>query len=164
MEARATAGIKALMDEALDSLPRPLTEDVTDDVFYVIETSPRLRRRYDALCDERGTTTVNTWGGFWIANAVERVGLTQVPAKKSTLIRSYSKLDRPAPPKPGTKFAEEMARRAVFDYYVANKTHLPKDMTHLREEIVALVMEGESPESAFATALKMFPKWAAPDA
>ena len=155
MEARATAGIKSLVDDALERVPRPLTDDVIDEVFHVIETTPSMRRRYDVLCGERGTTPVNTWGGFWIARAVERVGHVQVPARKSSLIGSYSKLDQPAPPRKGKKFAEEAARQAVFDYYLAHKANMPTGVTSLREEIVSLVIEGHPPAEAFAMALKV---------
>jgi hypothetical protein len=158
MQARATAGIKALVDDALDEVARPLTEDVIDDVFHVIETTPSLRRRYDMLCGERGPTTVNTWGGYWVAHAVERAGATQVAAKKSKLIGSYSKLDRPAPPRKSRKLAEEAARQAVFEHYLAHKADLPPGVASLREDIVALVIDGQSVQEAFATALKMAPK------
>lgn len=152
--ARATAPIKALFWEALESLPNR-TEDVTDDVFHAIEINQQWRRRYDALCSSRGKTTVNTWGGYWVANAVERVGLVQVPAKKSSLILTYSKLDQPAPPKKNKLLAEQAAREAVFAHYTANKATLPSHIAQVKEEIVELVMEGLAPAEAFAQALKL---------
>ncbi|MES2415762.1 MAG: hypothetical protein V4614_18365 [Pseudomonadota bacterium] len=152
----STAPIKSLFLQALDSLPRPLTDDVTDEVFHVIETNPSWLKNYTDLCADRGKTTVNTWGGYWIANAVERSGLGQVPATRSTLIQSYSKLDRPAAPKRlGKKASEDLARNEVFEYFRENKSSLPAHVTTVREEIVELVMSGMSPVDAFNAALDM---------
>lgn len=151
----STEPIKALFTEVLDSLPRPLTEDVTDDVFYAIEKTPDWMRRYSDLCEIRTKKTVNTWGGYWVANAVERIGLSQVAAQKSTLILSYSKLDRPAPPKSFKKNTEDNAREQVFAYYKVNSATLPSKARALREEIVALVISGMSPTDAFAVALNL---------
>ena len=139
----STAPIKSLFLEALDSLPKPLTDDVTDDVFYAIEQSPSWMKTYEDLCSHRGKTTVNTWGGYWIANTVERVGLGQVSAVKSSLIQSYSKLDRPAPPKKaGKKASEALAAEAVFAYFRENKPSMPSHITNVKDEIVDLVMGG----------------------
>jgi hypothetical protein len=53
---------------------------------------------------------VNTWGGFWIAHSEGRWGVHQVPARKSTLLDSYSKLDKTGS-KPGKKVKEPEALR-----------------------------------------------------
>ena len=95
MRAMRTAGVKQLVEEALATLSRPVSEDVIDDVFCAIAEHQDWRRRYDELCNELGKTVVNTWGGFWVAQAVGRVGDHQVPAK-SGLTDTYSKLF-PAP-------------------------------------------------------------------
>ena len=65
-----TAGVKALVCEALDTLPAPYSEHVTDDVLFAIESNPRWRRRYDALCDELGKAVVNQWCGQWTGYAL----------------------------------------------------------------------------------------------
>ena len=41
-----------LVEEILRTLPRPLTNDVTDDVLYAIENSSRWRTQFDELCSE----------------------------------------------------------------------------------------------------------------
>jgi hypothetical protein len=63
----------------------------SDEAFSAIANRPDWRARYDALCHELGKTVVNTWGGYWIAQAVGRVGDHQVPAT-SGLAETYSKL------------------------------------------------------------------------
>ena len=88
-----TVGIKRLVEEALASLPQPYTEDVIEDVFCAIESNANWRREYEDLCSEFGKTVTNTSGGSWIAKAVGKTGLRQVPTVKSSLIQSYSKLD-----------------------------------------------------------------------
>jgi hypothetical protein len=103
MPAMRTAGVKQLVEEALAMLPGPATEDVIDEVFAAIASRTDWRQRYDDLCSELGRTVVNTWGGYWIARAVGRVGDHQVPAT-SGLTESYSKLypngNDPHPRKP----------------------------------------------------------------
>lgn len=155
-KSQSAAPIKALFVEALDSIPRPLTDDVIDDVFFAIQQQPVWLERYLDLCNERGQrgkTTVNTWGGFWIANAVERRSTSQVRSVKNTLTRTYSKLDQPAPPKVTKKATEEAAREALFSYYMVNKHSLPHEVLQVKEEIVDLIMSGLPPDEAFATAL-----------
>lgn len=161
-EAKSTAAIKSLVMQALDSLPVPRSDDVIDDVFLAIEMNPLWKRRYDDLCEKYdalhprpGRHTVNTWGAYWISSAVDRIGFSTCHSPKSTLIKSYSKLDRPAPPKKGKNATEEDAGKAVFEYYKANKATLPKTISNLRDEIVALAMEGHPPEDAFATAISL---------
>jgi len=150
-----TADIKDLVTEALDSLPRPLTEDVTDDVFFAIETTPQWRARYDSLTQKHGQTTLNSWGGYWIANAVDRTGTSgQTPAQKSKLILSYSKLDQPAAPQKGKKATEAAARESVFAFYMANKSSYV-DAVSVKEEIVQLVMAGMPVAEAFGKAMEL---------
>ena len=86
-----TAGVKNLVEEALAVLSVPYSEDVIDEVFSAIALRPEWHTRYDALCVDLGQTVVNTWGGYWIAQAVGREGDHQVAAT-SGLTKSYSKL------------------------------------------------------------------------
>lgn len=74
MEARKTAAVRSLVADALDSLPKPYKEDVIDDVFHAIESRPDLLARYHKECQRLGRVGVNTWGGFWTAHFMERVG------------------------------------------------------------------------------------------
>ncbi len=47
--AKTTEGVRDLVADALGSLPKPYSEDVTDAVCQAIETDPVLLRRYNWL-------------------------------------------------------------------------------------------------------------------
>ena len=145
-----TEGVKSLVQEVLASLPTPYTEHVIDEVFGAIQTSPAWNRRYDSLCDDLGKATVNAWGGYWIANALGKLGERQAPAKRSTLIGSYSLLDTDAVPSK-RKPKEPEARKLVFDYFLARKADMPDEIRNYREELVLLVMDGKTTDEAFST-------------
>ena len=147
-----TSDVKSLVREVLATIPTPYSEHVIDEVFYAIETEPRWRREYEAACATLGKTTVNTWGGYWIANALGKVGEHQVPSKRSKLIGSYSVLDtdaRTVLKKP----KESEALQLMADYYQANKAELPPEVRKHRDRIVEFIMEGLSPKEAFAMVL-----------
>ena len=78
-----TAGVKKLVGMALGNLPEPYTENVIDEVFEQIENSPEYMAEYQGLCKELGKTTVNTWGGYWIASAVGKTGVQQTISKRN---------------------------------------------------------------------------------
>jgi len=151
-EAKSTPPIRALFMAALDSLPRPLTDDVIDHVFCAIERSPNLLDQYRQLCDQFGKLVVNTRGPRLVGAAVERVGQSRVPAM-SRLIHDYSKLDQPAPPRIDRSGAEEMARKDVFDFYVLHKGRMPENAPAMREEIVQRVLDGLPVSQAFSDVL-----------
>jgi hypothetical protein len=148
-----TSEVQKLVHEALDSLPRPYTEHVIDEVMAAIEQNPQWRRRYDAACAELGKTVANNWCGYWIANALGKTGERAVPAKKSTLIGAYSILDADATP-PARKPKDLEARQIMSDYYRAHKSELPSAVAKHREAIIAFLMDGMSAEEAFAMVLK----------
>jgi hypothetical protein len=148
-----TAEVKLLVREVLATLPKPYSEHVIDDVFAGIERNRGWRQRYESQCDTLGKTVVNTWGGYWVASALGKVGEHQVPSKKSSLIGSYSVLDADAKtlmrkPKDGE------ARQLMADYYQAHKAELPPEIRKHRELIVELLMEGMPPAEAFQMVLK----------
>lgn len=152
----STAPIRDLMHDALDRLEQPFTEDVIDDVFYAIETTPDLRKRYDALCAERAQTVVNTWGGWWIGNVVERRGLREVKAQRSRLIGQYSKLDQPAVPRLRLRKKKiEAAGDEVYVYYRENKAAMPNGIAKMRDEITAMVADGTPVDQAFEIAIRL---------
>ena len=91
-----TSDVKSLVREVLATIPTPYSEQVIDEVFQAIEADPRWHREYEADCATLGKTTVNTWGGYWIANALGKVGEHQVPSTRSKLIGSYPVLDTDA--------------------------------------------------------------------
>jgi hypothetical protein len=148
-----TAEVKALVREVLATLPKPYSEHVIDEVFFAIEHDQRWHREYESLCSMLGKTVVNTWGGYWIANTLGKIGEHQVSTKKSTLIGSYSVLDTDA--KTVTRKPKEPeALQAMADYYQAHKSQLPAEVRKHRDLIVELLMEGMSAEEAFAMVVK----------
>ncbi|BDB28905.1 hypothetical protein CTP10_R63180 (plasmid) [Cupriavidus sp. P-10] len=143
-----TADVKFLVREVLSILPTPYTEHVIDEVFGAIESNPEWRRRYEIQCAALGKNVVNTWGGYWVANALGKLGERQAQSKRSSLIGSYSLLDTDATPvkrKPKEPEALEM----VAAHFRAHKAELPNEIRNYRDELVMLVMEGMSPEKAF---------------
>jgi len=154
MEANKTAGVKALVADALESIEMPYTEDVIDDVFHAIESSPPLLARYNKECDRLGKMVVNTWGGYWTANFMDRIGEREVPARKSTLIGSYSKLDQPAP-KPIKRLTEADAKVLMSDYHQQNRAALPVWIRECRYVIIELLLAGLPVEKAYAQAVSL---------
>lgn len=148
-----TAEVRTLVREVLDSIPKPYTHHVIDEVFAAIEQDSGWRERYEALCASLGRDVVNNWGGRWVALALEKVGEQQVPSRKSTLIGSYSILDTDAKSvlrKPDRAEAVLL----MSDYYKRHKAGLPLHVRNSRELIVELLMDGLSAEEAFAEAMK----------
>jgi hypothetical protein len=146
-----TAGVKHLVGLALSRLRPPHSEDVIDEVFELIEKNPEWRRTYDGLCTELGQTVVNNWGGFYISAATGGQSLRQVPAQRSTLIQSYSKLSPSHSAKP-KKRKEAEARQLMADYFRQHKASMPPDIRASRELIIDLLVEGASAEEAFRLA------------
>ena len=144
-----TAGVRKLVTTALENVPGPHSEDVIDDVFLLIENEPELMIEYEGLCKQLGKSTVNTWGGYWIANALGKAGLEQVPAKKSRLIRSHSRLTAAATPA-GKKRKEAVALQLMSDYYQEHKAELPPHIRNHRDDIVEMIIEGLPVEQVFA--------------
>ena len=144
-----TAGVKKLVNMALDNVPKPQTEDVIDDVFLEIENEPELRTQYDELCRQLGKSTVNAWGGYWIANALGKTGLLQIPSKKSKLIQSYSQLTMTATA-PSGKRKEPEALQLMSDYYQEHKAKLSPSVRNHRALIVEMIIEGLPVEQVFA--------------
>jgi hypothetical protein len=148
-----TLRLKQLVDDVLESLPAPHTEDVIEDVFHAIELNPKWRKTYDELVYELGKATVNAWAGFWIAHAEERVGEQRQTAKKTTLIESYSTLAKTTAKRP-KKVKEPEALKAMHEHFAAHRASLPASIGDHRGVIVTLIMAGVEPEAAFATALE----------
>ena len=144
-----TAGVKKLVITALENVPKPYTEDVIDDVFTEIQNEPELLLEYEGLCKQLGKSTVNTWGGYWIADAVGKAGLEQVPARKSKLIRTYSRLTESAIAA-GKKRKEAIALQLMSDYYQEHKGELPSHIRNHRDDIVEMIVAGLPVERVFA--------------
>jgi hypothetical protein len=87
---KKTAGVERLVQQVLPTLPRPYSEDITDDVCYEIEH--KWRSDYDALIAQLSVDVVNNWIGRYVLLELGRKSSGQVPAVKSNIIKSYSKL------------------------------------------------------------------------
>lgn len=144
-----TLPIRDLVATALESIPRPYSEDLIDDVFLTIQQAPTLLAEYQRLNAHYGRQRLNTMVGKWTGKLVERRGERQVPRKRNTLADSYSILDRPAPPRQTRKQIEHAAREEVFTFFKAHKAALPEAMPRHRDELVRRVMEGDLVEDAF---------------
>jgi hypothetical protein len=144
-----TAGVKKLMGMAMDHVPKPYTEDVIEDVFLEIANDPEFMIEYDGLCKQLGKTTVNAWGGYWIANALGKTGLEQVPARKCTLIQSYSRLTALATASTG-KRKEPLALELMSAYYQEHRDQLPPSVRNHRDLIVEMIVAGLPVDQAFA--------------
>lgn len=144
-----TAGVKKLVNSVLSDLPKPYGDDIIEDVFVAIETSPELMLEYDALCRDLGKTTVNTWGGYWIASAIGKTGVTQTPSKRCKLIQSYSRLTAAAVA-PSKKRKEVEAVQLMADYYQQHKARLSPSIRNHRQLIIEMIIEGLPVEEVFA--------------
>jgi hypothetical protein len=144
-------GTRQLVEDVLDTLPKPYTEDVVDDVFHAIEERAEWRRRYDVLVTSMARKVVQARAAFWIANYVGRSVAEEVSAQKSTLIETYPKLKKPGE-KRGKKMKEPEALKAMSTYYQANRAGLPASISSQRDVIVEMLMEGYSVEDAFSKA------------
>jgi hypothetical protein len=148
-----TLRLKQLVNEVLESLPLPHTEDVIEDVFLAIERNPAWHKTYEGMVYELGKPAANAWTGFWISHAENRVGDQRETAARTTLLESYSKLAAPAP-KRGKKVKEPEALKAMHEHFQANRANLPPSIRNFREMIVTLIMEGIEPEVAFSKVLE----------
>lgn len=158
-----TIDVKNLVTEVLATLPKPYSENIIDEVFFAIEKSDRLFRRYSECCNDLGRVKVNTAGANWIRKEIAKPTLRESPAKLSTLIGTYSVLDLHAAKtakksdakKPVAKTAtakkrlDLAARQSLSDYYMANKDSLPSTIGLYREEIIELIKSGVPVAEAF---------------
>ena len=81
-----------LVKKALAALPRPLSEDVIDDVLSAIETSIHAKK-YKNLCKHFGKKTVNQRIGRAVRDILTPTVVARVKSKKNTLSKTYSKLE-----------------------------------------------------------------------
>lgn len=150
-----TTDVRDLVNEVLEALPKPYSENVIDDVFFAIQSNPRWLSEYEGLCIKHNKRVANSLGAYWIGRALGKKGHKQVPSKKNGLMGSYSVLDTDALP-PKTKPKEAEARTLMSAYFYANQNELPtvEVMKQHRDAIVELIMDGQSAEDAFAIVLQ----------
>lgn len=89
---RKTEEVYELVKDVLKTIPAPYNEDITDEVCFKIETNPAWFKEYNNLCVEFGKAVVNQSIGRYTKELTGRRVLKQVPACKSTIIKSYTKL------------------------------------------------------------------------
>lgn len=145
--------LKQLVDQVLDGLGKPHTEEVVEDVFVAIEGNPSWRASYDRMVYQSGKATVISWAGYWISHATGRTGEQRETASRSALIDSYTRLVQRSP-KRGKKMKEPEALLALREHFVAHRAELPQDIRSYREMILTLIMDGVDTPSAFAQALE----------
>src|SRR5258706_14603981 len=107
-----TLRLKQLIDQVLESLPKPYTVDVIEDAFNAIEQNEAWRKTYDQIVYKLGKPMTNAWGGFWIGHSVGKIPEPQAAAARRTLLDSYAKLVNPAE-KPAKKGEEPRAGELV---------------------------------------------------
>ena len=91
--------IEEFVEAALDRLPPPHTEEVTHDLFAMIENDPALLRDYHALCEQyqtprlSGPANVNPTIASWVKKKSGRSTLSDGhPSTRSCLIETWSRL------------------------------------------------------------------------
>jgi hypothetical protein len=87
-----TEGVKTLVRDALQTLPRPYGEDVIEDVCLAIEGNSESYRQYDQLCTELSKDVVNQWIGQYTRSITGLQTIREVKANRSKLIKDYTKL------------------------------------------------------------------------
>lgn len=148
-----TTEVRTLVRDVLNTMQPPYSHHVIDEVFEAIESNPRWRQRYDALCAELGRDVVNNWGGRWVAITLEKAGEQQVSSKRCTIIGSYSILDTDARVVAKSPNRTE-ALKMMAEHYKAHRALLPANIKEFREAIIQLLMDGLPPEEAFSEAVQ----------
>lgn len=111
-----THAVRQLVLEVLDTIERPYTADVVDDVFAAIEHDPAFLERYRVLCSsDLGTHVVNQAIGYGTATALGTTGTKQRPSTKNKLAQSYSLLELPPPPCDATSLRKQAAGAGAQD-------------------------------------------------
>jgi len=84
-----------LVEDALQALHRPYGENVTDEVFEVIENDPELKATYDDIASGfgDGQAGLNRNIGHFVKKDTGRMVLAKgIPCKRNSLAKTYSKL------------------------------------------------------------------------
>ena len=89
---RKTEGVYELVQNVLRTFSEPYDEDIIEDVCLAIENNPDWLRQYNELGDELRHWVVNNWIGQYTKSITGLNSLREVDAKRSKLIKSYTKL------------------------------------------------------------------------
>ena len=89
----AKLSIEEFVEAALDRLPIPHTEEVTHDLFALVEQDAALLHDYTTLREQLGVATVNRTIGSWVRKKAGRSTLSSGhPSTRSRLIKTWSRL------------------------------------------------------------------------
>ncbi len=89
---KKTLGVYELVQDVLRTLPMPYGEDIIEEVCLAIEGNPEWLQRYNELGRELRYWVVNNWIGQYTKILTGLKSIKQVPAKRSKIIKSYTKL------------------------------------------------------------------------
>jgi len=87
---KKTQGVEELVTEILKTIPEPYSEDIIEDVCLAIERGNNLRR-YNGLVNELNKHSVNCSIGKYTMQITGLKTGSVVTAKRSKIIKSYSK-------------------------------------------------------------------------
>ncbi len=89
---KKTEGVLQLVKDVLRTFSEPFGEDIIEDVCLAIENNPNWYRRYNELIDELDRLVVNSRIGFYTKDLTGLHTLRVVDAKRSKIIKYYTKL------------------------------------------------------------------------
>lgn len=89
---RKTQGIQDLVEEILKQRRPPYQEGIIEDVFLEIENNPAWMQKYRELEADLGQLVVNNWIGRYTKHVTGMKSVREVSAKRSHLIKDYTKL------------------------------------------------------------------------
>lgn len=87
-----TQGVRELVERALGTLTQPYSEDIIDEVCFVIEHDSELHQQYQELAADLRAWVVNNWIGQYTKELTGGETIREVTARKSSLIKGYTKL------------------------------------------------------------------------
>jgi hypothetical protein len=89
---RKTKEVLELVRDVLQTMPRPYSEDVIEDVFVAIEQNPLWHQRYTEQSAELRDWVVNNWIGKYTKRLTGMENIREVGATRTNLIKNYTKL------------------------------------------------------------------------
>ena len=80
---RKTEGVRDLVAEVIVTIPRPFSEDITEDIFLAIERKPQWKKQYDQLSQQLRHWVVNNWVGQYTLDLSGMKSVRQVRANRT---------------------------------------------------------------------------------
>lgn len=91
---KKTEGVYQLVQDVLSSISESYGEDIIEDVCLAIERDADWRQRYQELGADLPLWVVNNWIGQYTKQLTGLKSTRRVEAKRSRIIKSYTKLSR----------------------------------------------------------------------